>query len=72
MTSNENIADNGGLVAAFNGFQMLKQKTSYSKHLFNDLKQFNDDQLFFIHYAYVSYVSIINLFKKIYFWTKNI
>uniref|UniRef100_A0A1I8B5D0 Peptidase_M13 domain-containing protein n=1 Tax=Meloidogyne hapla TaxID=6305 RepID=A0A1I8B5D0_MELHA len=48
LTANENIADNGGLVAAFNAFQMLKQKFNYPKQL----KQFNDEQLFFIYYAY--------------------
>nr|CAD2128705.1 unnamed protein product [Meloidogyne enterolobii] len=52
LTANENIADNGGLVAAFNAFQLLKQKVNYPKHVFNGLKRFNDEQLFFIHYAF--------------------
>uniref|UniRef100_A0A915LHX9 Uncharacterized protein n=1 Tax=Meloidogyne javanica TaxID=6303 RepID=A0A915LHX9_MELJA len=52
LTANENIADNGGLIAAFNAFQLLKQKVNYPKHVFNGLRQYNDEQLFFIHYAY--------------------
>nr|CAD2197496.1 unnamed protein product [Meloidogyne enterolobii] len=52
LTANENIADNGGLIAAFNAFQLLRQKVNYPKHVFNGLRQYNDEQLFFIHYAY--------------------
>uniref|UniRef100_A0A915NP17 Peptidase M13 C-terminal domain-containing protein n=1 Tax=Meloidogyne floridensis TaxID=298350 RepID=A0A915NP17_9BILA len=52
LTANENIADNGGLIAAFNAFQLLKQKHNYPKHVFNGLRQYNEEQLFFIHYAY--------------------
>uniref|UniRef100_A0A914MMM6 Peptidase M13 C-terminal domain-containing protein n=1 Tax=Meloidogyne incognita TaxID=6306 RepID=A0A914MMM6_MELIC len=56
LTVNENIADNGGLNAAFKAWQVLKRSSSsLDQNIFgkiDGLEEFNGDQLFFIHYAF--------------------
>ncbi|CAK5079481.1 unnamed protein product [Meloidogyne enterolobii] len=56
LTVNENIADNGGLNAAFKAWQVLKRSSSsLDQNVFgkiDGLEEFNGDQLFFIHYAF--------------------
>uniref|UniRef100_A0A915NQS1 Uncharacterized protein n=2 Tax=Meloidogyne TaxID=189290 RepID=A0A915NQS1_9BILA len=56
LTVNENIADNGGLNAAFKAWQVLKRSSSsLDQNIFGKiegLEEFNGDQLFFIHYAF--------------------
>lgn len=57
LTVNENIADNGGIKAAFYAWEMLKRYAKPAdQRIFGRVKgleKYNPDQLFFINYAFV-------------------
>jgi predicted metalloendopeptidase len=52
LTLDENIADNGGLQAAFLAFKVFKAKTGTGQRL-PGLERFTDEQLFFISFGNV-------------------
>lgn len=56
LTANENIADNGGLAAAFFAWEQYNRANSgrEQQHNIRGLEQYTGQQLFFINYAFVS------------------
>uniref|UniRef100_A0A915LMX9 Peptidase M13 C-terminal domain-containing protein n=1 Tax=Meloidogyne javanica TaxID=6303 RepID=A0A915LMX9_MELJA len=54
MTQGENIADNGGMRAAYNAMEIALEKNSIaSQQKLKGLEEFSAEQLFFINYAFV-------------------
>lgn len=51
-TLNENLADNGGIRAAYRAFQNLKSRSSTIK----TIEDYTPEQLFFIGFGTVNYV----------------
>jgi endothelin-converting enzyme len=55
MTQGENIADNGGMRAAFNAMQKALETDSKKAQMkVEGMEEFGPEQLFFINYAFVS------------------
>nr|CAD2180784.1 unnamed protein product [Meloidogyne enterolobii] len=53
MTQGENIADNGGMRAAYNAMEIALEKNSIaSQQKLKGLEEFSAEQLFFINYAF--------------------
>ncbi|VDK42067.1 unnamed protein product [Anisakis simplex] len=52
-TQSENIADNGGVRAAYRAMKKVSAENFGKEKRIRGLEEFNQDQLFFINYAYV-------------------
>lgn len=60
-TQGENIADNGGFRAAFEGYKDWKTQMSSTPQRLPGLPHITTDQLFFLGFAQVKLIYLINM-----------